>query len=75
MNAFADKRAARVLAIESNVPVIDGAEACDSPEIARELAEKVGYPVLLKASAGGGGKGMRKVFGLAPMRSKRLTGQ
>ena len=63
MNAFADKRAARTLAIESNVPVIDGAEACDSPEIARELAEKVGYPVLLKASAGGGGKGMRKVFG------------
>jgi len=63
MHAFADKRAARILAIKNDVPVIEGAEACDSPEIARELAEKIGYPVLLKASAGGGGKGMRKVFG------------
>jgi geranyl-CoA carboxylase alpha subunit len=63
MHAFADKRAARVLAMKHDVPVIDGAEVCDSPEVAKEMAQKVGYPVLLKASAGGGGKGMRKAFG------------
>ena len=61
MRAFADKRAARELAVKHDVPVIPGAEQCDSPEQARDIAESIGYPVLLKAAAGGGGKGMRKV--------------
>ncbi|MEC9465662.1 MAG: ATP-grasp domain-containing protein, partial [Myxococcota bacterium] len=51
----------RELAVKHGVPVIPGAEKCDSPERAREIAETIGYPVLLKAAAGGGGKGMRKV--------------
>lgn len=56
------KAAARTLAQNAGVPVVPGS---DSPlsgvEQARELAGQVGYPVLLKASAGGGGRGMRQV--------------
>jgi len=56
------KTAARVLAKQANVPVVPGSEdpATNLPQ-ARELARKLGYPVLLKAAAGGGGKGMRRV--------------
>lgn len=56
------KAAARTLAQNAGVPVVPGS---DGPlfgvEQARELAGQVGYPVLLKASAGGGGRGMRQV--------------
>ncbi|HYL75918.1 MAG TPA: biotin carboxylase N-terminal domain-containing protein, partial [Bryobacteraceae bacterium] len=56
------KTAARILAKQANVPVVPGSEepAADFAQ-ARELARKLGYPVLLKAAAGGGGKGMRRV--------------
>lgn len=62
MYAFADKSSARVLADKHNVPVVPGAETCENPEQATIIAAEIGYPVLLKAAAGGGGKGMRKVF-------------
>jgi len=56
------KTRARRLAIEAGVPVVPGAEhALRTIEEARSLAAAFGYPVLLKASAGGGGKGMRRV--------------
>ena len=55
------KTAARILAKEVNVPVAPGSEEpASNLEHARELARKIGYPVLLKAAAGGGGKGMRR---------------
>src|SRR5208337_4924436 len=56
------KTAARALAKQVYVPVVPGSEdpATDLDQ-ARRLARKIGYPVLLKASAGGGGKGMRRV--------------
>jgi acetyl-CoA carboxylase biotin carboxylase subunit len=55
-----DKIMARKLAMDSGVPVVPGSEGGvkDAKE-AVGLAEKIGYPVLVKASAGGGGKGMR----------------
>ncbi|MBF6570125.1 MAG: acetyl-CoA carboxylase biotin carboxylase subunit [Candidatus Binataceae bacterium] len=57
-----DKAAARKLAIESGVPVSQGSkEPVSTPEEAAEIANRVGYPVLVKASAGGGGRGMRVV--------------
>jgi acetyl-CoA carboxylase biotin carboxylase subunit len=58
-----DKQSARKLMMENDVPVVPGSKGLiNSVEEACEIAEKIGYPVLLKASAGGGGKGMRKAF-------------
>jgi acetyl/propionyl-CoA carboxylase alpha subunit len=61
MATLGDKREARRLAEESGVPVIPGERACDSTADARAAARRIGYPVLLKAAGGGGGKGMRLV--------------
>ena len=56
------KTAARQLAKSAGVPVVPGTEdPVTDPEQARRIAREIGYPVLLKASAGGGGKGMRRV--------------
>lgn len=58
-----DKMEARKLMMEHNVPVVPGSkEVCESLAGAKELADKIGYPVLLKAVAGGGGRGMRRVY-------------
>jgi acetyl-CoA carboxylase biotin carboxylase subunit len=62
MEAMGSKTAARKVAIEAGVPIVPGTtEAFTSYEEARETAVKIGYPVMLKAAAGGGGKGMRLV--------------
>ena len=48
--------------IRANVPVIPGSDGeVFTAEEALEVANRLGYPVMLKASAGGGGKGIRKV--------------
>ena len=58
-----NKAAARALMQSAGVPVVPGSDgAVPDAETAARVAEKVGYPVLLKASAGGGGRGMRRVF-------------
>ena len=60
--AMGSKTAARQLAVAHDVPVVPGTtEAIPTADRAKELAEEYGYPVLLKAAAGGGGKGMRVV--------------
>ncbi len=57
-----DKVAARATVARAGVPVVPGAElAVDDPHGARRHAAALGYPVLVKAAAGGGGKGMRAV--------------
>ncbi len=62
--AMGNKMAARALALANAVPVVPGTtEALASAKEAEKLAKKFGYPVLLKAAAGGGGKGMRVVPG------------
>ena len=64
------KTAARQLAIAAGAPVVPGTErALSNWEEARSAANALGYPVLLKASAGGGGKGMRRVDGEAELQS------
>ena len=62
IEAMGMKTASRRLMEEAGVPIVPGmtSPARDAPEIA-EFARRAGYPVLLKASAGGGGKGMRRV--------------
>ncbi len=55
-----DKSEARTLMQRSGVPVLPGSDGpCPSAEKAQEVASQVGYPVIVKASAGGGGRGMR----------------
>jgi acetyl-CoA carboxylase, biotin carboxylase subunit len=56
-----DKASARKAAVNSNVPITPGSGALDDVNEALKFAEKIGYPVILKASAGGGGRGMRVV--------------
>ena len=57
-----NKAAAKETMAEAGVPVIPGSKgAVHSLEEAREIAEKAGYPILVKASAGGGGRGIRRV--------------
>jgi acetyl-CoA carboxylase biotin carboxylase subunit len=56
------KTAARILAKQAGAPVVPGSEEpATNVNQARKLAREIGYPVLLKAAAGGGGKGMRRV--------------
>ena len=70
MEAMGGKISARKIAIEAGVPVVPGTtEPLQSYEQAAEVAESFGYPVMLKASAGGGGKGMRLVESRADLRS------
>jgi acetyl-CoA carboxylase biotin carboxylase subunit len=62
IRSLGDKTTARRLMLEGAVPVIPGMmEPEADPAILAEAARKIGYPVLLKAAAGGGGKGMRVV--------------
>lgn len=62
IEVMGDKTSARRLMIARGVPVVPGTEnAITAPEEAEHIAAAVGYPILLKAAAGGGGKGMRVV--------------
>jgi acetyl-CoA carboxylase biotin carboxylase subunit len=70
MEVMGSKTSARRAALEAGVPIVPGAvEPLTSFEEARQMAEQFGYPVMLKASAGGGGKGMRLVMSAAELRS------
>lgn len=62
ISLMGDKAQARELAIRIGVPVVPGSPGpVDNFEVAREYAKEIGYPVILKAAAGGGGRGMRVV--------------
>ena len=61
MRLMGDKNRARKTMAELGLPVLPGSEAIPSQEKALEAAEEIGYPVMIKASAGGGGRGMRVV--------------
>jgi acetyl-CoA carboxylase biotin carboxylase subunit len=57
-----DKAAAREIAAKAGVPTVPGSDGrIDAPEEAREIAARLGYPVMIKAAAGGGGRGIRIV--------------
>lgn len=62
IEAMGDKLSAKALMKKAGVPTVPGSDGgVDSVEQARAVAEKIGLPVIIKASAGGGGKGMRVV--------------
>jgi len=62
MRAMGSKSAAKSLMEKANVPLVPGYHGDEQdPEFLQQQADRIGYPVLLKASAGGGGKGMRVV--------------
>ena len=70
MEGMGGKMSARKIAIEAGVPVVPGTtEPLSSFEDAAETAARFGYPVMLKASAGGGGKGRRLVTDESELRS------
>ncbi len=63
IRSMGDKITAKETMIKAGVPVVPGGEGLlDSLEGAKILAKEIGYPVILKATAGGGGKGMRVVW-------------
>lgn len=71
-----DKSKARRTAAEAGVPVLPGSqEAVEDYEEARTLCKEVGYPVILKAAAGGGGRGMRIVNHESQLQSQFETAQ
>jgi pyruvate carboxylase len=62
MEALGDKVSAKKIAREAQIPLIeDNQEVLISFEVAQKEANRIGYPIILKASAGGGGRGMRVV--------------
>ena len=63
INAMGDKITAKQTMINAGVPVVPGVEGLlEGVEHAKKAAKEIGYPVILKATAGGGGKGMRVVW-------------
>ncbi len=76
MRALGDKASARKVAIAAGVPVIPATEVLgDDMDTIRSEAAKVGYPLMLKASWGGGGRGMRPIFGENEVEEKVLEGR
>ena len=63
MEAISDKARLKALIEKTRLPVIPGTQVLPNVEAAGKAAEKIGYPVMLKACAGGGGRGIRMVAG------------
>ncbi|WP_127112663.1 pyruvate carboxylase [Shimia sediminis] len=76
MRALGDKASARKVAIEAGVPVIPATEVLgDDMDAIRKEAAEVGYPLMLKASWGGGGRGMRPILSEDEVEEKVLEGR
>jgi len=73
--AMGDKSSARRLMDEAGVPTTPGSGLLESFDAAYEAAARIGYPVLLKATAGGGGKGMRAVMHPGELETAFATAQ
>ena len=68
IRVMGDKVAARVAAEAAGVPVVPGSDGrVDDPEQAKHIAMAIGFPVMIKAAAGGGGRGIRKVESAAEL--------
>ena len=70
MEALGDKIHAKAVAKETNVPIIEASEtALDTYEEVEEIAKSIGYPIMIKAATGGGGRGMRVVRKAADLKT------
>ena len=70
-----DKAAARRLAEEAGVPITPGSGPLEDLDAARAFAERIGFPLILKASAGGGGRGMRVVHSFHDLERQFVNAQ
>ena len=76
MRMLGDKASAREAAIAAGVPVVPATEVLsEDMDDVRRMAEQVGYPLMLKASWGGGGRGMRPILGPDELADKVLEGR
>jgi pyruvate carboxylase len=76
MRQLGDKASARRVAIEAGVPVVPATDVLpDDMEEVRRMADEVGYPFMLKASWGGGGRGMRPIMDASELEEKVLEGR
>lgn len=76
MRALGDKASARQVAIAAGVPVIPATEVLgDDMDKIRAQADAIGYPLMLKASWGGGGRGMRPIMGPEELAEKVMEGR
>ena len=76
MRALGDKASARKIAIKADVPVIPATDVIDESMTGlAEQATDIGYPLMLKASWGGGGRGMRPIFKPEELEAKVLEGR
>ncbi|MGR3653102.1 MAG: ATP-binding protein, partial [Roseovarius sp.] len=76
MRALGDKASARRVAVEAGVPVIPASHVLDDDMArTRAAADEVGYPLMLKASWGGGGRGMRPIGSADELEEKVLEGR
>jgi len=76
MRKLGDKASARRVAMEAGVPVVPATEVLpDDMDEVRRMADEVGYPFMLKASWGGGGRGMRPIMGPDELEEKVLEGR
>ncbi len=76
ISMMGDKAAARNTMIKAGVPVVPGMEgAVVDVEEAEQIAKEIGFPLMIKAAAGGGGKGMRISYGIDDFREKFITAQ
>ncbi|MEO1549701.1 MAG: biotin carboxylase N-terminal domain-containing protein, partial [Pseudomonadota bacterium] len=76
MRALGDKASARKVAMEAGVPVVPATEVLpDDMDEVRAMADAIGYPFMLKASWGGGGRGMRPIMGPDELEEKVLEGR
>ncbi len=76
MRALGDKASARKVAIAAGVPVIPATEVLgDDMDAIRAEASEIGFPLMLKASWGGGGRGMRPIYNAEELEDKVLEGR
>ncbi|MDC1489461.1 pyruvate carboxylase, partial [Amylibacter sp.] len=76
MRKLGDKASARHVAMEAGVPVVPATDVLpDDMSKVRQMAEEVGYPFMLKASWGGGGRGMRPIMDASELEEKVLEGR
>lgn len=76
MRMLGDKASARHVAVKAGVPVVPATEVLpDDMDKVRAMAAEVGYPFMLKASWGGGGRGMRQIYNETELEAKVLEGR